>query len=84
MGLTYWEYVLIYVDDILVISEKPTPVMETLEKLYRLKTDPHTGGKYDVPDVYLGTGVGNFNLRMGPNRVGTCLRTNTYARQWPM
>ena len=36
-GMEYYEYVLIYVDDILCFSEKPKEVMDSLSRLYRLK-----------------------------------------------
>jgi hypothetical protein len=38
-GFNYDEYVLIFVDDILAISEKPSAVMDTLLDAYRLKED---------------------------------------------
>jgi hypothetical protein len=36
-GFEYYEYILVYVDDILVISHRPRTVMETIKKQYRLK-----------------------------------------------
>jgi hypothetical protein len=39
-GFEYYEYILVYVDDILVVSAAPLPVMKTLKKAYRLKDTP--------------------------------------------
>jgi hypothetical protein len=36
-GFKYWEYILVYVDDILFISHDPKRTMYVLEKLYRIK-----------------------------------------------
>jgi hypothetical protein len=33
-GLEYFEYLIVYVDDILVISHKAKEVMKTMEQLY--------------------------------------------------
>ena len=38
-GFKYWEYVLIYVDDVLCISKQPEKVTETIKTVYRLKED---------------------------------------------
>ena len=54
VGYKYYEYVLIYVDDILCCSHRAEEVMKTIEGLYRLKTDPKTGKGYAPPDIYLG------------------------------
>jgi hypothetical protein len=49
-GTTYYEYVLIYIDNILMVSECPQNVMETLWGLYaggtafQLLGGPKTGG----------------------------------------
>ena len=42
-GYKYYEYVLIYVDDILCISHQAEKVMETLGSLYRIKKDSKSG-----------------------------------------
>jgi hypothetical protein len=39
-GDKYYEYVLIYVDDILALSEKPDRIMETLSGLYKFERRP--------------------------------------------
>jgi hypothetical protein len=48
-GFEYYEYMLVYVDDILVASHDPTPVMEGIKKRFELK-----GNKYAEPTDFLG------------------------------
>lgn len=36
----YYEYILVYVDDILVLSASPLPIMKTIQQTYRLKDKP--------------------------------------------
>lgn len=61
-GTKYWEYVLIYVDDILAVSHQAPAIMDSLASLYRLKEDPSTKKKYGKPDRYLGANVGEFQI----------------------
>jgi len=53
----YYEYLLVYVDDILVFSEKPGAVMELIAQEFTLKDKPRE------PDIFLGAGVSKFELR---------------------
>jgi hypothetical protein len=48
-GSKYYEYVLCYVDDIFVVSERPKRIMEGLEAKYMLKA-----GSVGKPTMYLG------------------------------
>ena len=44
-GYSYYEYLLVYVDDILILSHNPTPILTCIQKFYRLKepaSDPKT------------------------------------------
>ncbi len=50
-GTPYYKMVLIYVDDVLHLSEDPSVDMDKLNKLYRLKDG--TG----EPDRYLGDNI---------------------------
>ena len=59
-GFEYYEYVLIFVDDILNISHDTKATMETLGTLYQLKP-----GSVGPPDLYLGGNVGKFQLEYG-------------------
>jgi hypothetical protein len=57
-----YDYVLIYVDDLLVCSVDPYAIMETLSKVYRLKEDPKTKKKWDLPTQYLGANMGQYSV----------------------
>ena len=51
-GFTYYEIVLVYVDDVMVISHIPLSTIEGIQKTFKLK-----GGKADTPDMYLGVSL---------------------------
>jgi hypothetical protein len=38
-GFKYYQYILVYVDNILIIAHKPMPIMATIQKAYRLKDE---------------------------------------------
>ena len=59
-GYKYYEYVLIYMYDILCTSDQVEKVMKTLGSLYRLKKDPKTGKAYAKPDRYLGAKIKEY------------------------
>jgi hypothetical protein len=48
-GEQYYEYVLMYVDDILAISCDPNAILEDVQKTFKLKND-----KIEPPEFYLG------------------------------
>ena len=48
-GFKYWEYILVYVDDVLVISHNPATTMDGIKSKFKLK-----GDKTEQPDYYLG------------------------------
>ena len=56
-GFEYYEYVLIFDDDILSISHDINATMKTLGNLYQLKP-----GSVGPPDPYLRRNVGKFQL----------------------
>jgi hypothetical protein len=58
----YYEYILVYEDDLLVVSMAPGPVMKTLQKAYRLKDEPCH------PTDYLGSKIKVWNI---PNETRT-------------
>jgi hypothetical protein len=55
-GFEYYEYILVYVDDILAISHRPRTIMETIKKQYRLKEEPM------APKQYLGATIKQWNI----------------------
>ena len=61
-GTKYYEYVLIYVNDIVVISHMASTIMDNLSALYCLKENPSNGKRYGTPDRYLGANIGLYML----------------------
>ena len=60
-GSTYYEYVLLYVDDALVVSENPERILrEELGKYFELKE-----ASIGPPDIYLGGKVSSVTLENG-------------------
>jgi hypothetical protein len=55
-GFEYYEYILVYVDDILAVSHKPNIIMKTIQKQYRLKEEP------TAPKQYLGAVIKQWNI----------------------
>jgi len=60
-GTKYYEYVLVYTDDILAISENPRAILERLNEYYLLK-----GGTIEEPKQYLGSSISKFYLPDDP------------------
>jgi hypothetical protein len=60
-GTTFWEYVLIYVDDILCISDNPKELLEQFDKYFPMKPNSIGG-----PDIYLHAKLSGVRL---PNQV---------------
>jgi hypothetical protein len=56
-GFKYWEYVLCYVDDVLVVSHEPQKVMDHLNSRYTMKE-----GSVKPPDEYLGAQIRRYNI----------------------
>ena len=59
-GFEYWSYMLVYVDDCLLIDHDPGPVMEELKKEYSLKNDA-----YGRPDRYFGATIDPYTCTDG-------------------
>jgi hypothetical protein len=54
-GETYYEYIFVYVDDLLVLSEDPGKIMAVISQCYRLKND-----SIQKPKTYLGAEIKEF------------------------
>jgi hypothetical protein len=67
----YYEYMLVYVDDILVCSHNPKPVMEGIKRRFELK-----GNKYGEPTDFLGAQL--------KKRVATDPETGMSLECWSM
>jgi hypothetical protein len=50
-GFYYFEYLIVYIDDILVLSHRAKEVMKTVESVYRLKESAN------IPTTYLGASI---------------------------
>jgi hypothetical protein len=59
-GFEYYEFMLIYVDDIMVLLHDTKPTMDAIASLYRLKED-----SIGQPTRYLGANIGKFQLPDG-------------------
>ena len=73
-GVDYYEYVLIYTDDILVISENPKETLLRLGKYFPLKK-----GSLGTPDTYLGAKVSKMTLPNGVSSWG--LSSSQYCQE---
>jgi hypothetical protein len=74
----YWEYVLIYVDDILVISHDPQTTMDALSEKYTLKA-----GSVKEPDSYLGAEIKQWKIEGSdePEKVRWGMSSDTYVKR---
>ena len=59
-GRPYYEYLLVYVDDVLVISAAPEEVMKSIGTEFEIKND-----EYGPPTTYLGAGISKVQLSGG-------------------
>jgi hypothetical protein len=75
-GDTYYEYVIVYVDDILVIAEHPKRTMNFLAKLYRLKE-----GSVGKPTTYLGAQVLEHRFPDDPQFSSWALSSAKYIKE---
>ena len=71
-GSKYWEYVLVYVNNVLCISDKPQLTMNRLQAKFKLKDD-----KVEEPTIYLGASLS----KMTNNKNKSCwaMSSNTYC-----
>ncbi len=56
-GFTYYEYIFVYVDDLLILSHQSKTIIRVLKSIYRLKDD-----EVGVSKTYLGTQVRQMHL----------------------
>ena len=58
-GDAYYEYLLVYVDDVLVVSQDPASVMKRIGEEFEIK------GDYGPPTIFLGAGISKYTLSTG-------------------
>ena len=56
-GAKYYEYISTYVDDVIVMSEKPEEIMKVLQSAFKLKPIPGKDVPWEEPQSYLGADV---------------------------
>ena len=59
-GFEYYELMLVYVDDLVLVSHDPNPTMVNIDKIYQLKE-----GSLGKPDTYLGGQIYEHHLSDG-------------------
>jgi Reverse transcriptase (RNA-dependent DNA polymerase) len=75
-GERYWEFVLMYVDDIMCISHDPQKVMDHIGKVYTLKK-----GSVGEPTTYLGADIGKYYLPDDPTKVRWSMSSDKYLKR---
>jgi hypothetical protein len=79
-GLVHWEYLLAYVDDILVISHQPKAVIDSLSRHVTFKPD-----SIGPPKNYLGTDVSQSTIHDGngdtPAKHVWCMSATKYVKR---
>jgi hypothetical protein len=73
-GFQYYEYILVYVDDIVVILAAPSSIMKTIQKAYRLKEEP------SPPKSYLGATIKTWSIP-GETRQVWSMNSNQYLKE---
>jgi hypothetical protein len=74
-GFEYYEYVLVYVDDVLVLSHQPEVTMKALETFYRLKDG------FAEPDRYLGAEVKKWTFPNDNTKTYWALSSSQYVQE---
>ena len=75
-GFKYYEYVLIYVDDILALSHRPQDIMKTLGGLYRLKEN-----SVERPKRYLGATIKEWRFPEDTTKVRWGMSSEQYVQE---
>ncbi len=75
-GSHYYEYIFVYVDDLLVLSTCPEQTMMTLEKFYRLKE-----GSVEKPTKYLGAQILEHHLPENPGKWLWSMSADKYLKE---
>lgn len=74
-GETYYEYMFLYVDDLLVLSEAPDKIMAVISQCYRLKNDSIQKLK-----SYLEAEIKEYHHPHDPTRTMWSMSTDQYIR----
>ena len=74
-GTRYYEYILVYVDDILALSTYPKTILVHLEQHYMLKP-----GSIAPPELYLGSSINRFKLPDNPTKTRWAMGSKNYVK----
>jgi hypothetical protein len=74
-GETYYEYIFVYVDDLLVLSETPQKIMTVISQCYRLKND-----SIQKPKTYLGAEIKEYRHPHDPTRTMWSMSADQYIK----
>jgi hypothetical protein len=74
-GSKYYEYILVYVDDLLIISHQTTMIVNAIKKLYRLKDDV-----IGPPKTYLGAQVKQISLPYDTSKTQWAVSAEQYIK----
>jgi len=74
-GFEYYEYVLVYVDDLLVLSHQPEITLKLLSKFYRLKDG------YAKPDRYLGAQIKEWRFPEDTSKTFWAITSEQYVKE---
>ena len=75
-GFQYYEYILVYTDDILIISHRPKELMSRLDQHYLVKP-----GSIKKPDQYLGAEVQEYRFPDDPGKVRWAMSSSKYVKE---
>jgi hypothetical protein len=75
-GETYYKYIFVYVDDILVSSEVPEAIIKTIGQAYRLKEN-----SISVPKTYLGAEIKTLRDPNNPSVEMWSMSTDRYLKE---
>jgi hypothetical protein len=75
-GEHYYEYIFVYVDDLLVLSSQPQLTMNTISKFYRLKE-----GSVAPPTQYLGAQIKQHRFQDNPSRWCWSMSSAKYVKE---
>lgn len=77
-GSKYYEYVLAYVDDLLVMSSNPKVVMDAIARTYTLKA-----GSVKEPDLYLGANIKKWYIEGSedPGKARWSMSSSNYTKK---
>jgi len=75
-GIKYYVHIFLYVDDLLVLSEKPDQILRTIGNIYRLKEN-----SVAKPTTYLGAVIKEHKLPDVPNKSVWSISADKYVKE---